>query len=95
MGEVKLFLELAEKMLTVLTKVSFLLGMAILLVYCARYGGIPDGVSVGDSLRIFLAVTVFSVGTLVVYFFPDVPRHFKCGPLIVFGISKILKRAKR
>ena len=89
MGEVKLFLELAEKMLTVLTKVSFLLGMAILLVYCARYGGIPDGVSVGDSLRIFLAVTVFSVGTLVVYFF------LMCLGISMWSLMFWLSRFKR
>ena len=85
MGEVKLFLELAEKMLTVLTKVSFLLGMAI----CARYGGIPDGVSVGDSLRIFLAVTVFSVGTLVVYFF------LMCLGISMWSLMFWLSRFKR
>ncbi|MDZ7278424.1 hypothetical protein N4G40_09080 [Pantoea eucrina] len=69
MDALKKFLELTEKALAVLTKISFLMGGAILLVYCGRYGGFPDGLSLSDTLRIFLVVTVFSMGTLVVYFF--------------------------
>ena len=69
MDTLKKFFELTEKALTVLTKVSFLMGGAILLIYCGRYGGFPDGLTIGDTLRIFLTVTVFSLGTLVTYFF--------------------------
>lgn len=69
MDMLKKFFELTEKALAVLTKVSFLMGGAILLIYCGRYGGFPDGLTIGDTLRIFLTVTVFSVGTLVTYFF--------------------------
>lgn len=68
-GRAKKFLELTEKALAVLTRVSFLLGGAILLIYCGRYGGFPDGLTISDTLRIFLTVTVFSAGTLVTYFF--------------------------
>lgn len=69
MDTLKKFFELTEKALAVLTKVSFLMGGAILLIYCGRYGGFPDGLTIGDTLRIFLTVTVFSVGTLMTYFF--------------------------
>lgn len=69
MDTLKKFFELTEKALAVLTKVSFLMGGAILLIYCGRYGGFPDGLTIGDTLRIFLTVTVFSIGTLVTYFF--------------------------
>ena len=69
MATFKIFFEIAEKALAVLAKVSFLMGGAILLVYCVRYGGFPEGVSVGDTLSIFFAFTVFSIGTLTVYFF--------------------------
>ncbi|MEN4564316.1 hypothetical protein [Pantoea agglomerans] len=69
MDTLKKFFELTEKALAVLTKVSFLMGGAILLIYCVRYGGFPDGLTIGDTLRIFLTVTVFSIGTLVTYFF--------------------------
>lgn len=69
MDTLKKFFELTEKALAVLTKVSFLMGGAILLIYCGRYGGFPDGLTIGDTLRIFLTVTVFSLGTLVTYFF--------------------------
>ncbi|MCE0492117.1 hypothetical protein LU196_18960 [Pantoea sp. Mb-10] len=69
MDALKKFFELTEKGLAVLTKISFVLGGAILLVYCGRYGGFPDGLSLSDTLRIFLVVTVFSMGTLAVYFF--------------------------
>lgn len=61
--------ELAEKAIIVLTKLSFALGSVIFLVYCARNGGFPDNLSLADSLRIFYIVTVFSLGTLTVYFF--------------------------
>jgi hypothetical protein len=69
MDALKKFFELTEKALAVLTRVSFLMGGAILLIYCSRYGGFPDGLTVGDTLRIFLTVTVFSLGTLATYFF--------------------------
>lgn len=69
MDEMKKKFELAEKAIAVLTKVSFGLGSAIFLVYCAKNGGFPDGLSLADSLRIFYIVAAFSAGTLVVYFF--------------------------
>lgn len=69
MDELKKFFELTEKALAVLTKISFLMGGAILLIYCGRYGGFPDGLTIGDTIRIFLTVTVFSFGTLATYFF--------------------------
>ncbi|WP_275234889.1 hypothetical protein [Pantoea ananatis] len=61
--------EVAEKAISVLTKLSFGLGSAIFMVYCALNGGFPDSLSLADSLRIFYIVTVFSLGTLCVYFF--------------------------
>lgn len=67
MDKVKKQAELAEKLLSVLTRISFLLGSAIFLIYCLSNGGLPEGLSAGDSLRIFLVVALFSMGTLVVY----------------------------
>lgn len=69
MDEMKKRFELTEKILSVLTKVSFGLGSAIFLVYCMMNGGFPDGLSLADSLRIFYIFTVFSAGTLIFYFF--------------------------
>lgn len=69
MDELKKKLELTEKAISVLTKLSFGLGSAIFMVYCALNGGFPDSLSLADSLRIFYIVTVFSLGTLIVYFF--------------------------
>jgi len=69
MDEIKKKLELAEKAIAVLTKLSFGLGSVLFLVYCAKNGGFPDGLSLADSLRIFYIVAAFSAGTLVVYFF--------------------------
>ncbi|NIG36195.1 hypothetical protein C1Y43_20175 [Pantoea sp. ICBG 828] len=69
MDELKKKFEVAEKAIAVLTKLSFCLGSAIFMVYCALNGGFPDSLSLADSLRIFYIVTVFSLGTLFVYFF--------------------------
>lgn len=69
MEELKKKFELAEKAISVITKLSFVMGSAIFMVYCALNGGFPDSLSLADSLRIFYVVTVFSLGTLVVYFF--------------------------
>lgn len=69
MDKLKNKLELIEKSMAVLTKLSFVLGSAIFLVYCSKNGGFPDGLSLADSLQIFYIVAAFSVGTLVVYFF--------------------------
>jgi len=69
MDEMKRRFELTEKVLSVLTKVSFGLGSAIFLVYCMMNGGFPDSLSLADSLRIFYIFTVFSAGTLIFYFF--------------------------
>lgn len=69
MDELKKKFEVAEKAIAVLTKLSFGLGSAIFMVYCALNGGFPDSLSLADSLRIFYIVTVFSLGTLFVYFF--------------------------
>lgn len=69
MDELKKKFEVAEKAISVLTRLSFGLGSAIFMVYCALNGGFPDSLSLADSLRIFYIVTVFSLGTFVVYFF--------------------------
>lgn len=92
MDALKKFLELTEKALAVLTKISFLMGGAILLVYCGRYGGFPDGLSLSDTLRIFLVVTVFSMGTLAVYFFMMCLGFSILHPIILLARMTWIKR---
>ena len=79
MDPLKKFFELTEKALAVLTKVSFLMGGAILLIYCGRYGGFPDGLTIGDTLRIFPDRHGFFYWYAGDLFFPDVPR---CGCMV-------------
>lgn len=102
MDELKKKFEVAEKAISVLTKISFGLGSAIFMVYCALNGGFPDSLSLADSLRIFYVVTVFSLGTLVVYFFLmclglsfyHLVYRFAKASLIRHGYSRLVEKSR-
>lgn len=84
--------EVAEKAMSILTKLSFRLRSAIFLVYCAKNGDFPDGLSVADRLWIFYIVAAFSAGTLVVYFFLMCLGLFICHILYRLSVTTRIGR---